>query len=72
MFIMLGIIFSRQTIEIFFFFFFFWQKTGFDIACKFSPMETICMKCQILSAGKNKKKINQFVICSICPESDKG
>ena len=28
--------------------FLFSQKTGFDISCKLSPMETICMKCQIL------------------------
>ena len=33
------------------------QKTGFTISCKLSSMETICMKCQILSFGKNKKKI---------------
>ena len=38
------------------FFFFFSQKTGFDISCKLSPIETICMKCQILFSGKNKKK----------------
>ena len=45
------------------------QKTGFDISCKLSPLETICMKCQILFSGKNKKK---FVVCWINPESDKG
>ena len=33
------------------------QKTGFDITCKLSPMETICMKCQILFSGKNKKPV---------------
>ena len=38
------------------------QKTGFDISCKLSPMETVCMKCQILFSGKNKKKIFQNVI----------
>ena len=32
-------------------------KTGFDISCKLSPMETICMKCQILLTGKKKKNI---------------
>ena len=36
--------------------FFFTQKTGFDIACKLSPLETVCMKCQILFSGKNKKQ----------------
>ena len=29
------------------------QKTGFDISCKLSPMETICMKYQSLFSGKN-------------------
>ena len=31
-------------------------KTGFDILCKLSPIETICMKCQILFYEKKKKK----------------
>ena len=31
------------------YFTYFSQKTGFDISCK------ICMKCQILFSGKNKK-----------------
>ena len=34
------------------------QKIGFDISCKLSPKnpkETICMKCQILFNGENKK-----------------
>ena len=26
-------------------FFLFYKKTGLDISCKLSPMETICMKC---------------------------
>ena len=29
------------------------QKIGFDLSCKLSPEETICMKCQILFSGKN-------------------
>ena len=29
----------------------------FDISCKFSPVETLCMKCWILFSGKNKKNI---------------
>ena len=29
-------------------FFVFLQETGFDMSCKLSPMETICMKFQIL------------------------
>ena len=39
----------------FFFFFFFPKKKGFDISCELSSMKTICMKCQILFSGNNKK-----------------
>ena len=35
-------------------FFYFSQKTGFDTSCKLS----ICMKCQILFSGINKKNIS--------------
>ena len=38
-------------------------KLGFDISCKLSPIETVCMKCQILFSGPNKKKYKQFVVC---------
>ena len=31
------------------------KKTGFDISCKLSPVETICTKCQILFSRENKK-----------------
>ena len=65
---MLGKIFSRRHIEIFSSFS---QKTRFDISCKWSPMETICMKCQILFSRKNKKKYHQCVICQICPDNSK-
>ena len=37
------------------YFSYFSQETGFDISCKLSLMETICIKCQILFSGKNKK-----------------
>ena len=47
-------IFSRPHFEIVFYF---PQKTGFDISCKSSPMDTICTKCQIPFSGKNKKNI---------------
>ena len=40
------------------YFSYFCQKTGFENSCKLSPLETICMKCQILFSGKNKKNIN--------------
>ena len=46
----LGKIFSEQHLEYFSFFFF--QREGFDIPCKVSPMETIYMKCQSLFSGK--------------------
>ena len=49
----LGKIFSRQQK----YFSYFSQKTGFGILCKLSPAETICIKCQILFSGKNKKTI---------------
>ena len=60
---------------------YFSQKTGFDISCKLSPMETICIKCKILLSGKKKKnitnllsaenaqrvvKVKQLGICSTC------
>ena len=31
------------------------QKIGFDFSCKLSPKETVCMKCQSVFSGKNKK-----------------
>ena len=31
-------------------------ETGFDVSCKLSPLETICLKSQILTSRKNKKK----------------
>ena len=29
---------------------------GFDTAYKWPPKETVCMQCQMLFSGKNKKK----------------
>ena len=40
---------------------YFSQKTGFDISCKLSPLETICMNCQILFSGKTRKNIISLV-----------
>ena len=34
---------------------YFSQKTGFDISCKLSQKEKICLKCQILFSGKIKR-----------------
>ena len=36
---------------------YFAQKKGFDISCKLSPKETVCMKYQKPFSGKNKKNI---------------
>ena len=36
----------------------FFSEIGFDISCNLSPMETICMKCQVLFSGKNQKNIS--------------
>ena len=45
----------------------FQKKTGFDISCKLSPKETICMKCQILFFRKNKKNISNCLLLKIFP-----
>ena len=37
---------------------YFYYKVGFDISCKLSPKDTICIKCLSLFSGKNKKKIS--------------
>ena len=50
--------FSAEDILKKFFFFSFPQQTGFDISCKLSPTEIICMKCQILFAGENKNIVH--------------
>ena len=49
------------------YFSYFSQKTGFDISCKLSPVETICMKCQNLFSGKNKKNISICFLLKILP-----
>ena len=55
----LGKNFSRWLFwNIFFFIFYFSQKTDFELSCKLSPMEEVCMKCQILFSGKKKTYIN--------------
>ena len=43
-------------------FFLFFPENSFDISCKLSSLETICMKYQNLFSGKNKK-IFQTVVC---------
>ena len=49
------------------YFSYFFQKTGFDILCKLSPLETICMKCQNLFSGKMKKNISICHLLKILP-----
>ena len=39
-------------------FFLFISKNRVDISCKLSIKETVCMKCQLLFSGKNKKNIS--------------
>ena len=52
----LGKTFSKRHFEIFFLFFFF-RKTGFDISCKLSPLETFSWHVKTCFLGKNKKII---------------
>ena len=52
------------------YFSYFSQKTAFDISRILSPMETICMKCQILFSGKNKKNISVCRLLKILPRVD--
>ena len=41
-------------------FFYLFQKTGFDISCKLSSKETVCMKCQTLFS--EEKKYHQILV----------
>ena len=49
--------------DIFKYFFYFFQETGFDISCKLSPEETICMKYQNLFFWEKEEKYYQCVGC---------
>ena len=49
------------------FFYFSLRKTGFDISCKLSPLETICMKCQNLFSRTNKNNISKCRLLKILP-----
>ena len=57
--------FSRWKIDDFFSYIS--QKIGFDISCKLSPKETICMNCQILFSGKYKKNISKYLLLNFLP-----
>ena len=37
------------------------------MSCKLSTLETICMKCQNMLSGKNKKKILTYCLLKILP-----
>ena len=54
------VIFSSFFFIFFYFlvYFFYFQETEFDYSCKLSPMETLCMKFQILFTWKNKKNVS--------------
>ena len=43
------------------------QKAGFDSSCILSPLETICINCQILFSGKQKKDISARRLLKILP-----
>ena len=47
------------------------KQTEFVTSCKLSPLETICMKCQILFPGKNKKKYFKMLSAEIFTPSGK-
>ena len=43
------------------------QETGLDISCKLCPLDTICMKCQILCPGKMRKNVSVCRLLKILP-----
>ena len=47
---------NRSNILKYIYIYIYLQKTGFDISCKLSPLETICMECQNLSFWKKNIK----------------
>ena len=49
------------------FFWFYSDKKRFDISCKLSPMETICIKYQIWLLGKNKTNISKCYLLKTLP-----
>ena len=48
------------------YFSYFTQKTGLDISCKLSQMETICMEYRILLSGENKNISKCCLLETIC------
>ena len=58
-------LFSRRQID--YIFSYFSQKTAFDISYKLSLLLTICMKCQNLFSGENKKNTSMCRLLKILP-----
>ena len=52
--------FSRWQIVHIFFFLFYIHRIGFDIYMQTVSLDIICMKCQNLFSGKNKKNISRY------------
>ena len=50
---MLSMLGKKSNRQIFKYFFIFFPEISFDISCKLSPWETICMKYQSLLSVKN-------------------
>ena len=48
-------------------FFLIFLENRFDISCKLSPKETICMKCQSLFSGEIKKNILECDLLKFLP-----
>ena len=48
------------------------QKIGFDILCKLSPMETVCVKCQNLFSRQNKKNITNLSSAELAKRQESG
>ena len=38
------------------------KRKWFDVSCKASPLQTICMKCQILFSGENSTNITSLLL----------
>ena len=62
----LGTIFSRQHFEVFFSFF---KENRICTSCKLSPLHEMSNPVFLVMKRKEKKKLIQFVVCWISPES---
>ena len=62
----LSTLWAHSTEDELMIFFVFFQKIRFDISCKLSPQEAICMKCRILFSGKNISKCRLLKFYRAC------